>query len=337
MWSKSFPFTPFFDEATENRCIRKLTGVSGLFGVLRGPSRGNENRGRIMLMMLNKRFARPDMGETSISETRSANPDVVLPRTIYPVEPEPDEELAIEQDVMTHNKEATGISKEVYREMLMGAAEAGRGHVRYWNLLVDTVEKSGYRPPVGRDTIILDIGCGVADEARSLNSFFGGKDISERSKRTKVIGIDISEERIHEAKKRHIPIFEDDGSLSNTLPPYFEFLHADAAQLDQIPEVPDVVDVVVMRHPQFVGEPDIDREEEYKKWAAILKQSLDKLSETGIIFVTTHNEVDRDLVRKAANELHCKVTVDEENKWSRDLEESDNALSLDKYVITIMK
>src|SRR5260221_4318197 len=35
----------------------------------------------------------------------------------------------------------------------------------YWNLLVDTINRTGYTPPQDRQTVILDLGCNEAEEA----------------------------------------------------------------------------------------------------------------------------------------------------------------------------
>lgn len=146
-----------------------------------------------------------------------------------------------------------------------------------------------------------------------------------------MIGIDTDEEGIKTAIAVHKPIVS--GGIGD-LPPHFKFLHGDAKELDQIEEVPEEVDVVVMRHPQFVYD---ETEDAYEKWTTILRQSLDRLSEKGIVFITTYNEADRDLVRAAAGELGCQIKVDEESKWSRNAEESEYSPPKDKHVIILMK
>lgn len=108
------------------------------------------------------------MNETSTLEAREIRRGITLSDEIYSVEPDPDEDRQIEISVEYHDEES---SKDDWRETLKNAAEAGRDDLRHWNLLVDTVQRSGYESPIGRDTVVLDIGCGTCEEARTLNSF----------------------------------------------------------------------------------------------------------------------------------------------------------------------
>lgn len=47
-------------------------------------------------------------------------------------------------------------------------------NIRFWNLLVKNVPKSGFIPPKNRPTEVLNIACGDCDEGFVVSAFFGG-------------------------------------------------------------------------------------------------------------------------------------------------------------------
>jgi SAM-dependent methyltransferase len=244
---------------------------------------------------------------------------IILPSEIIPLEDPFDVENEIDMDVARYSeRNTTDVSAEDYREMLRASAERGEESVRFWNMLVTTVNKSGYLPPQGRKTEILDIGCGTCEEGDLLAKFFAGQDLGNlvSPDRANFTGIDIDPESIEKAKENHSRF--EDGSYPIKLPKIFSFIKADATKLEKYKKVPKEVDVVIIRHQQLAGDSDFDVEEAREIWTIIFKKALERLAENGIILITSYTDIEHEELKDILSKLNCRIVVDEDNKYPID-------------------
>lgn len=126
--------------------------------------------------------------------------------------------------------------KERYTKLLEGARVEGENNKRFWNMLVSTIARTGYKPPQGRQTQILDLGCGVCEEGVVLSAFFGGNDFGYTSDSVKVTGIDIKQGDIDRAILDHQKPDFSKPVTTYYLPSNFQFICGDATDLDKYPQ-----------------------------------------------------------------------------------------------------
>ncbi|HVA96205.1 MAG TPA: class I SAM-dependent methyltransferase [Candidatus Acidoferrales bacterium] len=200
-----------------------------------------------------------------------------------------------------------GMSPYDRRELIDGARAVETRLVNFWNMLVDEVNKTGYEIPQDSKTTILDIGCGICEEAPVLNAFFGGNEYNVVTDSVQLIGVDNDLEQIDYARRYH-------GAQ-----PY-EFYHGDARNLDEIPQVPSLVDGVVIRHEQ-IG---TDQE----AWTSIYENAYARLRDGGIMIITSFFDSEHQKTVAALESMGCKVVLDKRN--------SDSTV-YDKCVVIVKK
>jgi hypothetical protein len=110
------------------------------------------------------------LGRGPFIDPRANREEIILPTNILSIEKS---EWSVVND-HTLSEFETPEEREIYLEALEIAREIGDVRKRFWNMLVATVARSGYKPPQGRQTIILDLGCGGCMEGLVLSAFFGG-------------------------------------------------------------------------------------------------------------------------------------------------------------------
>ena len=162
-------------------------------------------------------------------------------------------------------------------------------------MLAAFVPLSGYVAPVGRAVRILNVGCGLFLEARALAEYFGGGFCPE------MVGIDINPSTVRTAREtleRREPILSKATGM----------VVGDATELVLYPQIPDKVDVVMLRHHQII--------EDSEKWTAIFEQSLGRLSEEGIMILTSFTDIENEMVLGTLGRLKCEVVVSERNRDS---------------------
>lgn len=267
-------------------------------------------------------------------ESQPENEKKTLPMNILEPEDEFDEEISLEADVEYHSEEATGISKDDYREMLINAQEHGKTSEIFWNMLVDKIHQIGFELPEWRQIEVLDLACGICEEGRVLNSFFGGRKYPEFSSSVNLTAIDIEEESIKNAKYNNR--VWDSQKKENYLPSNMCFITGDATRLDQYPEIPSQVDVVIIRHQQLVGSPDQSQYEAIRTWKEIINQGLKKLNSNGMMIITSHDEYQNDFAKRILEQMECEIVLDQDNPYARE-KESRYSVMDDHYVLIIRK
>lgn len=257
-----------------------------------------------------------------------------LPVKIFEPEDELDDEMSLEYDVETHSEEATGISKEDYREMLIDASEQGETKDIFWNMLVDKIHQTGFELPQGRPVEVLDLACGTCEEGKTLNSFFGGRIYPEFSPDVNLTGIDVDAESIENAEYNNRVY--DKQKKENYLPANMKFIVADATRLEQYPEIPQQADVVIIRHQQLVGDPDRSQEESQEIWRKIFSQAFERVRPEGIVIITSHDEYQNDYAKKVLETLDCEIVLDQDNPYARP-RESRYSVTDDHRVLIVRK
>ena len=161
--------------------------------------------------------------------------------------------------------------------------EANR--TNFWNMLSFAIPRSLYKPPQDRQTQILNLACGPCIEGDVLNSYFGNKNLGELSDKVIQTGIDI-----------------DEANESIRLYP-FKFVCDDLTKPAHAQDIPTNVDIVVIRHQQCMS---INA-----PWKTIFKQAVDRVSENGIILITSYGKIEHDIMVNIMRELGAKVILDE--------------------------
>ncbi|TSC90258.1 MAG: hypothetical protein G01um10145_362 [Microgenomates group bacterium Gr01-1014_5] len=217
--------------------------------------------------------------------------------------------------------------RERYLKVLEGARETGDNIQRFWNMLVSTVERAGYKPPQERQTTILDLGCGECEEGIVLSAFFGGETLGSSSNNVKLIGVDISEKDISRAVSGYsIPDFSE-RVTKYVLPHNYEFIVGDATNLDQYQQIPKEVDVVVIRHEQISNNE--------QTWAKIFQQAIQRVGKDGIIIITSFSDIEHKMLIEALRQLDCEIAIDESNPYAKPLGHKE--ISLDRNITIIRK
>lgn len=242
-------------------------------------------------------------------------------------------DLDDEMTASMHDEDIVGTSREDYLGLLRSYGEAGRNSLRFWNMLVKFVPRSGFRLPQDRPTSILDLACGKCEEGIQLAKFFGGKSKLEEGEigdeDIGLYGIDSDSELIKSAIYNNGKIVITGHSFNRELPPNYHFEVGDATKLDEYPSFPSQTDIIMIKHQQMVGGPDYDYSstKAVEVWEKIIGQAFERLSAGGIIIITSYYDFEnQDLIRLLEN-FDCEILVNETNPYSRSLiDERDDSL-----------
>ncbi|MGA3020636.1 MAG: class I SAM-dependent methyltransferase [Candidatus Micrarchaeales archaeon] len=179
----------------------------------------------------------------------------------------------------------------------------------FWNMLAATVPETGYVIPEGRLTTILDVACGFGEELRVLDEYFGGGRFGKSNNNTRIVGIDIHSRAI-EWQRRNLELVSRENELKtkSTLPERIELVVGDATALSNYPQIPEKADVIVIRHPYIQS----DR----VMWTKIFEQAVNRLSEEGIMILTTHSDEEKDMVLEVLGTLKCRVVINKRNPFA---------------------
>lgn len=176
---------------------------------------------------------------------------------------------------------------------------------------------------------ILDIGCGVCNEAFPLTTFFGRQKFGSEGSNVRVIGIDISDEDIARAIDRNSSTSFDGERLSTRLRDAYQFITADASKLDELVNIPEQAGVVMLRHPMISNTS--------QPWKLIIAQAINKLSTDGIAILTSFTEIEHGILVRTLNELSCEVLLDAKNPHARFHVQDTNIIACDHYVAIVRK
>jgi len=266
-------------------------------------------------------------GKRFIGEPRANQEESILPKSILPIE---ESESGINDYILSTLE--TPEEKERYLKALEGPRVTGENRRRFWNMLVATVTRSGYKPPQGRQTTILNLGCGRCEEGLVLSAFFGGEDFGNSSENVKLIGVDIKQKNIESAIRLYsLPDFSEKVT-KHALRPNYEFIVGDATNLDRYQQIPKEVDVVVIRHQQIANNE--------QTWVKIFQQAIQRVSKDGIIIITSYSDSEHELLIEALQKLDCEIVINQSNPYAKLLshkEISHKKISLDRNIAIIRK
>ena len=216
----------------------------------------------------------------------------------------------------------SGLSEELeksYLATMEGAEKVGERRRKFWNTLVDVVQKSGYKVGRQRGARVLNLACGKCPESIVLSAFFGGNYFGFPSDDVELVGIDIKAEDIDEAR-----------SLAGTSPSNMKFVAGDATSLDTYEETQGKFDVVVIRHQNIAN-----RNNGKEIWTKIFEQALSRLTDDGIIILTSHADEEHKMMIDAFRGLGGEVIVNQSNPFAERLSRPE--IAVDKNVAVIKK
>jgi hypothetical protein len=151
---------------------------------------------------------------------------------------------------------------------------------------------------------LLNLACGSCDEAQMLADFcarLAGPE-ARAPVPVHVIGADVRTPQLEEARAR----------FRSSAERKFEFLAADASRLDEHRELPGAVDVVFFRHQNlFHGR---------RLWHRIFDQGLSKLSEDGLLVITSYFDREHELAIRAFENLGAELVASRRHAASRPLD-----------------
>lgn len=217
--------------------------------------------------------------------------------------------------------------KEGFLKILEGAREVGNNKARFWNMLVSTVERTGYAPPEGRQAIVLDLACGNCEEGYVLNAFFGGGKFGWNSDNVKLIGIDIDRDSVQQATATYGKPDFSERITKYVLPSNYEFIVGDATNLDQHSQIPKDADIIVIRHQQI--------SDNNQTWTKIFQQALKRINKDGIIVITSFSDIEHEELIRALQKINCEIVINEKNPFARLLGHKE--VSLDRNIAIVKK
>ncbi|MFN0127148.1 MAG: hypothetical protein ACKV19_10750 [Verrucomicrobiales bacterium] len=181
------------------------------------------------------------------------------------------------------------------------------------------VESGAIGRPERPEVSILDVACGACDEAETLSAFFSSLRRAEGRgpSATRLLGADVRERELAEARAR----FRSAPGRS------FEFTRADASRLAAHRTMGDDFDVLVFRHQNLYHGRTL--------WHRIFDEALHKLSDDGMIVVTSYFDREHSLALEAFQSLGADVVLTERNPYSRPLPTPGK--SVDRHVAVLRK
>ena len=182
--------------------------------------------------------------------------------------------------------------------------ELREDRARFWNLLVTYTPKSNFQVSCGEDLYILDVGCGICNEAIVLSSFFSGNGFEDFSSSVGILGIDLHEGLIESAKAsvRLINQGNEDRLIA-------KFVCGDATNLSQYPQVPDALNIIVIRHQELINGS--------KVWRSIIEETFSRLKANGLGIITSYSKEEQASLKLVLSDLDLQILVNEKNIHGR--------------------
>ncbi len=204
------------------------------------------------------------------------------------------------------------------REVREAARRLADEQKYFWNMLVAYAGKVGYEPPQGRQTIVLDLACGLCIEGAALSAFFGGNNFSYPSDMVKITGIDINPEEIESTAEFHARFMPQVD---------IEFICGDAARLQDYPQVPSEADVVVIRNQHIMDNRAV--------WEKIFQTAIDRVTPEGIILLTSVNTAEHIAALVTLDQLNGEIALSSTNQYAEEVE--PGTTKPDRYMAIIRK
>ena len=161
------------------------------------------------------------------------------------------------------------------------------------------------------DARILDLACGRCDEAETLV-----KVLREEMKADAVqlVGADIRIREIRQARERFAGLDA-------------EFLIEDASNLSHHKELGEDFDLVFLRHQNFWNGEEL--------WKGIFDQGLEKLSDDGLLVITSYFDKEHELALEALQKQGAELVLSTRNEVARAL--PSNGKSVDRWLAVLRK
>jgi chemotaxis methyl-accepting protein methylase len=180
-------------------------------------------------------------------------------------------------------------------------------------------------------TRILNLACGNCHEAETLANHFTSSSNpaspSQSTPQVELVGVDIRQREIADAQARCRQYLKKLSQSQGTRPAAqqsFEFLAADATNVDSHQELSDPFDVVFLRHQNFWNDKEI--------WHEIFQQGLEKLAPGGTLILTSYFDREHALALQAVQHLGGKLITSVENESSRALTTPGKSIDKDLAV-----
>lgn len=199
-----------------------------------------------------------------------------------------------------------------------------------WIMLERIITKSMRDPGSNEDRInLLNLACGYCEEGAVLPAFWG-----RSGKKVHQFSIDLRDAEIDKAKRRYAlteKIFRNAGlpdvrGLSASSKSV-EFIADDAIHLAGYGQIPSQFNVIFIRHQNLWH----DR----STWQRIYDFALSRLTDDGILIITSYFDREHDLALELIKMLGGNVLVSERNHLSREL--SYPGKSIDRHVAAISR
>ncbi len=188
---------------------------------------------------------------------------------------------------------------------------------RLEKLLAKMLREAGLKVRPDKTTQILDIACGECREADTLVKVVQEMPGSAGLAPVRLLGTDLRDREVEDAARR----FRDRQNAK------FEFLVEDASKLDRNREIGGEFDLAFMRHQNFWDDP--------KVWRRIFAQGLAKLSDEGLLVITSYFDREHELAQKAIAEAGGELIITERNLESIELKYPGK--SVDRHVAVFRK
>lgn len=182
-------------------------------------------------------------------------------------------------------------------------AQEAEENRRLQKLLGKLLRESGLNPAQkkGQPFQILDIACGECREAETLIKVAQEFQSPDSKAEVRLIGTDIRNREVEDAARR----------FRSRKDAKFEFLVENASRLDRNKEIGQDLDMAFIRHQNFW----LDGTE----WKRIFEQGLAKLSDEGLLVITSYFDREHELAKAAIAEAGGELIVTERNLESIEL------------------
>jgi len=212
--------------------------------------------------------------------------------------------------------------------LMEGAKNIGAERQNYHTMLEYFVPDTVFPKRDRGGTAVLELGCGKADGAIVLRTYFGDY-TGTYGDRCIYFGIDLDEKAIDDAKRRY-SYYEGQVSQGSTQIPGFTFFCGDATDLSTFPEIPTQVDILVLRHQQISSNAEV--------WKRMLVGGIDKIAQGGVTLITSYSEVEHNMMVRLVQGLNLRgVEIVKNEKNSNSTSLSYEKISRDNFVLVLKK
>lgn len=180
-------------------------------------------------------------------------------------------------------------------------AQEAEENRRLQRILSRLLKESKFNPTGERPLQLLDIACGECREAETLVKVAQELQPGDKLAPVRLVGTDIRDREVEDATRR----------FRSRQDAQFEFLVEDASKLDRNREMGGEFDLAFIRHQNFwLGA---------TEWKRIFEQGMKKLSEDGVLVITSYFDREHELATRAIAEAGGELIVTERNLESMEL------------------